>query len=112
MNARLLMLFAASFGLFAADEQHLALALKAQTDFERVTLSPSPQLPDTNTCIQTEAAMLTIATPEELPLIHFRKGYCTRAAAAMTREAAAFERAAAEFDKATETWAARNLFFA
>ena len=63
MNVRLLTLFTAT-ALFAADEQRLALALRAQTDFERVALSPSPQLKDTNLCIHSHAAMIPLAMPE------------------------------------------------
>src|SRR3954470_15953100 len=65
MNVRLLTIFAAT-ALFAADDEpRLALALKAQTDFERVFLSPMPSLHDTNACIQTQASMTPVGTPEE-----------------------------------------------
>ena len=52
----------------------LALELKAQTDFERVFLTPVPQLRDTNTCIQTQASMVPMASPEDLPLSPFPQG--------------------------------------
>ena len=70
MKVRLFTLLAAT-SLFAADEPRLALELKAQTDFERVFLSPAPTLHDTNTCIQTQASMLPIATPEEVAAVPF-----------------------------------------
>src|SRR5437762_3291385 len=99
MNVRLLTLLAAT-SLFAADEERLALTLKAQTDFERVFLSSAPSLHDTNICIQTQASVLTVASPEELPFFHFRKGYCTIAAATITRDPGEFLQASAEFDRA------------
>src|SRR3954453_16632267 len=111
MNVRLLTILAASF-LFAQGEPRLALALKAQTDFERVFLAPTPVLHDTNACIQTQASMVPIGTPEELPLFHFRKGYCTLAAATITHESGEFLQAASEFDRAVESWAGRNPPFA
>src|SRR5437870_2038385 len=88
--------------LFAADEQRLALALKAQTEFGRVEAASAPQLRDTMTCVQTQAAMLSVSTPEELPLVHYRLGYCRLAGAAITRSAAEFKEAAGELDKAVE----------
>lgn len=111
MNVGLLTILAAT-SLFAEDEARLALSLKAQTDFERVFLAPAPTLRDTNACIQTQASMTPIGSPEELPLFHFRKGYCTIAAAAITGESGEFLQAAGEFDKAIEAWAGRNAFFA
>jgi tetratricopeptide (TPR) repeat protein len=111
MNVGLLTILAAT-SLFAADEERLALALKAQTDFERVFLSPAATLHDTNICIQTQASVLPVATPEELPLFHFRKGYCTLAAATITHESGEFLQAASEFDRAVESWAGRNAAFA
>jgi tetratricopeptide (TPR) repeat protein len=90
--------------LFAADEQQLALALKAQIDFDRVELAAVPQLKDTSACVLSQAAVLPVTAIPELPLIHFRKGYCTLTAAALTRNAAQFTEAAAEFEKGIEGW--------
>jgi tetratricopeptide (TPR) repeat protein len=111
MNVRLLTLL---FGtaLFAADEQRLALVLRAQTDFERVVLSPAPQLHNTNICIQTQAAMIPVATAEEAPVFQFRKGYCTLAASTITKEPNGFIQAAFAFEQAIAAWPARNAFFA
>ena len=81
--------------------------LKAQSDFDRVQLAPTPSLRDTSACVQTQAALLTVALPEDLPLVHFRKGYCTLAGAALRHDKADFHAAAAEFDKAIETWPGR-----
>jgi len=111
MNVRLFTMLAAT-SLFGADEARLALELKAQTDFDRVFLSPAPLLHDTNACIQTQASILPVASPDELPRYHFRKGYCTLAVATATKESSDFLQAAAEFDKAIETWPGRNAAFA
>jgi tetratricopeptide (TPR) repeat protein len=111
MNVRVLTLIVGLSGsvLFAADDQRLALVLRAHTDFERVVLAPAPQLRDTNVCIQTQAAMIPLATAEEAPVYQFRKGYCMLAAATLTRDANAYLQAAAAFDQASAAWPARNL---
>lgn len=106
MRVWVLTVFAAAT-LFAADEQRLALTIKAQTDFDRVERAATPELRDTIACIQTQASMLPVATPEEAPLVHYRKGLCTLAGAAITRNAPQFTDAAGEFDKAIEAWPAR-----
>jgi tetratricopeptide (TPR) repeat protein len=111
MDVRVLTFLTAS-ALFAADEQRAALALRAQTDYERVFLTGAPQLRDTNACVQSVAAMLPVATPEELPLYQFQKGWCTLAGATITHEAASFQQAAADFDQAAASWPARNTFAA
>jgi hypothetical protein len=95
--------------LFAADEQQLALATRAQTDFDRAALAATPQLPDAERCIQSQAALLSVARPSELSLVHYRKGFCTLAAATVTNAPAEFTDAAGEFDKAIEVWPDRSL---
>jgi tetratricopeptide (TPR) repeat protein len=110
MNVRLITFLTAS-ALFAADEERLALVLKAQTDFQRVVLSPAPQLHDTNLCIQTLASVIPIATPEEAPVFQFRKGYCTLVESTITKEANGYLQAAWAFDQAIAAWPARNLSF-
>src|SRR5438445_12293181 len=72
------------YGLAAADPQQLAVALKAQSDFDKVELTPIPQLKDTGVYVQSQAAILSVSPPEELALVHFRKGFCTLAGAAVT----------------------------
>ena len=91
----------------AADEQRLALVQKAQADFDRVQLSSAPQLTDAYQCVQTQAAMLAIATPEELPVVEYRKGYCTLVRATINHVSTDFSQAAADFDKAVEAWPGR-----
>jgi tetratricopeptide (TPR) repeat protein len=108
MNVPLITFLTAS-ALFAADEERLALVLKAQTDFQRVVLSPAPQLHDTNLCIQTMASVIPIATAEEAPVFQFQKGYCTLAESTITKETNGYVQAAWAFDQAIASWPARNL---
>jgi tetratricopeptide (TPR) repeat protein len=102
-----LILACTAAAMSAADEQRLALTLQAQSQFERVERSAPPDLGDSIACTQTQAALLPVALPEELALVHYRKGVCMLAAAAITHNAAEFTDAAAEFDKAIEAWPAR-----
>ena len=111
MNVGILTLLTATV-LCAADEERLALVLRAQTDFERVVLSPAASLHDTNVCVQTQASVIPIATPEEAPVFQFRKGYCALAASLVTKEPNGYLQAAWAFDQAIAAWPARNLFFA
>jgi tetratricopeptide (TPR) repeat protein len=90
--------------LSAADDPQLALILKAQTDFDRVDLSPAPQLPQSSACIQSEAALVPIAPKPDLPMVHFRKGWCTLASATFTNNPALYADAASEFQKGIEAW--------
>jgi tetratricopeptide (TPR) repeat protein len=103
---------AANLTLRAADDVQLALSLRAQSDFDRVALAAAPPLRDATACIQSEAAIIPVATPEELPIVHFRKGYCTLASAGITRDPAAWRDAADEFDRVREAWPARAAVLA
>jgi tetratricopeptide (TPR) repeat protein len=96
MRLWLLTLLAASL-LPAADEQQLALELRAQSDFDRVQLAVAPSLAETGLCIQSQAALLAVAPIAEQPLVHYRKGYCSLVGND-------FAAAAQEFDKATDAW--------
>jgi hypothetical protein len=109
MNVALITLLSAT-ALFAADEARLALVLRAQTDFGRVISAPTPTLHDTNICIQTQAALIPVATAEEAPIFQFRKGYCTLAASIITREPNGFLQAAFAFEQAIAAWPARSVF--
>jgi tetratricopeptide (TPR) repeat protein len=106
MKAWMLTLLGTS-ALMAADQEQLARAWKAQADFDRVTLSAVPPLHDTTVCVQTQASLIPVATRDELPLVHYRKGYCTLASATITHDSVGFTDAAAEFNKAIESWQAR-----
>src|SRR5882672_1835688 len=108
MTVRILAFLWAS-ALFGADEFQLAVALKAQSDFDRVALPALPQLRDTIACIQSQAAFLPVASPQELPLVHYRKGYCALAEAAISHNTAEFKEAASDFDAAIATWAGRYV---
>ena len=92
---------------FAADEQRLALVAKAQTSFDRVAAAAAPDLRDAIACVQTQAALLSVAFPEEASEAHFRKGYCLLTSATVTQSRGEFTEASAEFDKAIESWPAR-----
>ena len=103
MRLWLLIPFAASLAL-AADQQQLALELRAQADFERVQSAVVPTLADATRCVQSEAAVLAVAPPSEQLLHQYRKGYC----ALVGGDLAA---ALANFDKAIASWpppAAKN----
>jgi tetratricopeptide (TPR) repeat protein len=90
--------------LAAADDPQLALILKAQTDFDRVDLSPAPQLPQSSACVQSQAALVPIAPKPDLPMVHFRKGWCTLASATFTNNPSLYTDAAAEFQKGIDAW--------
>jgi hypothetical protein len=92
----------------SASEERLVLAERARADFERLASAPSPQLRDTSVCIQSQAAMLAVATLEEAPLLWFRKGYCTLTAATITRETNGYLQAASTFEQAIAAWQSRN----
>ena len=90
--------------LFAADDQQLALVLKAQTDFDRVELSATPQLREAGACVQSQAGLVPVTAPEELALVHYRKGYCMLVAASNSNDQRGYLAAAAEFDQAVDSW--------
>ncbi len=106
---RWVFLFAAIGLLQAADEPKLAVSLKAESDFNRVVSAPEPPLHDTIACIQSEASLIAVAGPDELPQVHYRKGYCTLAGATITHNAAEYSQAAEEFEKAIAAWPAKVL---
>jgi tetratricopeptide (TPR) repeat protein len=85
--------------LFASDQPHLTLLRDAQAAFDRVTRAESPSLTDASACVQSQAVMLSVALPAEEPELHYRKGYCQLAVAAVTRAPSTFTDAAAELDR-------------
>jgi tetratricopeptide (TPR) repeat protein len=93
--------------LHARDDEKLALSLKAQTDFDRVSLAASPPLADTATCAQSQAAILSVSAPEDQSLLHYRKGYCLLAGASITRSRQDYTAAAVELDQAVQAWPLR-----
>ena len=102
-----LLLFAAASTAAAGDLRD-SLALRAQAEFDRVTLAPSPRLDDAAACVQSQAAALAAAAPGDAALIHFRKGYCLLAGALISGPAKEFENAAAEFDAVFDWWPTRS----
>ena len=93
--------------LIASDDRQLAVALKAQSDFDRVELVARPRIADSEACVQSQAAALAVSLPEERSLLYFRKGYCAFAGAVATQDLRQFQAAVAELDKAIEAWPAR-----
>jgi tetratricopeptide (TPR) repeat protein len=99
------------WALFGADERRLALVADAQRAFDRVDLSPSPQLADASACVQMQAAALAVALPAGEASLYYRKGYCELAVAAVTRAPSRFAEAASELDRsgaAMLAWIARQ----
>ncbi|PWU12124.1 MAG: hypothetical protein C5B51_01205 [Terriglobia bacterium] len=109
MRLQIALFLVAIFPLAAADEQQLALTIRAQSDFDRVEASTAPQIQDTARCIQSQAALLAVAAKPETALVHFRKGYCTLAEATITGNARDYSEAAGEFDRAIEAWPDRTV---
>jgi len=99
-----------SAALFAKDDQRLALLRQAQDSFDRVEKAASAELSGASACVQAQAAVMPVALPAELELLHFHKGFCQLAVAAITRNAGGFAEAAAELDQGnarTLAWLAR-----
>src|SRR3954467_11138904 len=93
--------------LLADDPPQLAVAIKAQSDFDRVAMTPIPRLADTGACLQSQAALLPVSLPEEMALVYYRKAYCTLAQATIKNSNRDFLAAAADFDRSIEAWPAR-----
>jgi tetratricopeptide (TPR) repeat protein len=93
------------------DKEHLAMLANAQAAFDRIEHISSPPLTDASSCVQTQAAMLSVALPGEESELHYRKGFCQLAVAAVTRDRQAFTDAATELDRAGASmlaWVARR----
>jgi len=94
--------------------QWMELAARAEADYQRVALAVSPGLVEASACQQSQAALVSIAPPGQLPLIHYRKGYCTLVVAALGSQASpgnelqGWNDAASEFNQAIETWPAAH----
>ena len=106
MKACALALLATSL-LVASDDRQLAIALKGQSDFDRVELVARPRISDAEACVQSQAAALAVSLPEERSLLYFRKGYCAFAGAVAMHDVRQFQAAVTELDKAIEAWPAR-----
>jgi tetratricopeptide (TPR) repeat protein len=97
----LIVLLLAASTVFADDQ---AVLSRARTDFDRIRTTATPSLGDVLACVQAEAAALPVAPAEDVPLMHYRKGYCTLIEGALRRDAAEEHRAAGEFENAVKTW--------
>jgi tetratricopeptide (TPR) repeat protein len=106
MKACALALLATST-LLASDNGTLALALKAQSDFERVASEWRPRIPDAEVCVQSQVAALAVSLPEERSQLYYRNGYCAFASAEVTGNAREFLAAVESFDKAVAAWPER-----
>ena len=104
---RLLCVIFTALSAYGVDEAILRLELRAKSDFDRVELAPAPRLADAATCVQSQASVLAVAAPGDLPVIHYRKGYCALAGAVITGRREEFGGAAREFDAAIQTWSGR-----
>ena len=62
-------------------------------------LAPRPRIPDTEACMQSQAAALSVSPPEERSLLFYRKGYCAFAGGAATNDPRRFLAAAAASNK-------------
>jgi tetratricopeptide (TPR) repeat protein len=107
MKACALALLATST-LLASDHRPLALALSAQSDFDRVASASRPRIPDAEACMQSQAAALAVSPPEERSLLYYRNGHCAFAGAAITGDPRQFLAAVENFEKAIEAWPARS----
>ena len=111
MSARALAFLLASslltWPLVAASERSLNPAERSRSDFDRIAFRMAPSLADASSCIQTQASLVPLGSPEDLPLLIFHKAYCELAAASVTRDPAGFRAAAADFDRARDAWPGR-----
>ena len=103
----LLLLLLTTVNALAVDDNALALALRSQSDFDRVELSAAPTLPETLACVQSQAMVLPVTRPAELSLIYYRKGYCELMEGTITKKQGDYREAARDFGKAQETWGDR-----
>ncbi len=84
----------------SADDRKLPLEMAARADFERVVTESAPNLASSTTCLESQAMLLSVATPEETPIIVFQKAYCALARAIVTNDRPALSHAAESFDDA------------
>src|SRR5579862_3900777 len=87
-----------------ATDETIALALRAQSDFDRVELAAVPSLPQTLACVQSQAMVLPVTRPAELSMVYYRKAYCELAAATISRKPQDYRGAARDFEKGAEAW--------
>lgn len=93
--------------LLAADAQQVALVWKAQLDFDKVMLAPVPPLTDSGACVQSQAAVLAVSAPSDAAQLHFRRGFCRLAEAALMQRPDEYQAAARDFERAAAAWPQR-----
>jgi tetratricopeptide (TPR) repeat protein len=98
----------ASSLVLAADVRQLALALKSESDFDRVDLAAKPPIPDAEACIQSQAASLSVSLPEDRAQLFYRKAYCELAEATATNDKHHADAAVADFERAIDVWPLRT----
>src|SRR5690242_11704306 len=103
------LLLATATALYGVDEGRLLLMTQAESAFNRIEGSGTPQLRDATLCVQAQAALVPVTGPEDLSVVHFRKGYCRMAGATISRDPVEFTAAAGEFQRAIEAWAGRPV---
>ena len=96
-------------GAWGADQTVLTLTIRAQTDFDRVEGEAFPNVEDTTRCAQSQAQLLPLVRPAEVPLVRFRKGYCEILDARFSGNRGEYRQAAQDFAQAMAAWPAQGL---
>ncbi|HWQ57210.1 MAG TPA: hypothetical protein VN442_26225 [Bryobacteraceae bacterium] len=81
----------------AVDDAALSMLIRAQTDFDRVGASALPDVRDTTRCTQSQAVVLPMTRPADLPVVRFRKGWCELLGATLVDSQAGYRQAAQDF---------------
>lgn len=77
---------------------------RARLDFEKVDSEPIPNVVDTTSCAQSNAAAIAVARPEDRYVFYYRKGYCELFAAVVTGSSESFQAAAKDFTETIANW--------
>jgi tetratricopeptide (TPR) repeat protein len=77
---------------------------KARADFEKVDSEAIPTIPSTLACVQSNAAAMPVVRPDELHLVHYRKGYCELFGALPSGDSEGFQAAARDFAETIANW--------
>lgn len=80
------------------------MAVKAELDFDKVDAAPVPKLADLMGCVQSNAAAVASARPDERYLYQYRKGYCELFAATINGASDGFRAAVTDFTEAIAVW--------
>src|SRR5438067_4058192 len=77
---------------------------RAKLDFDKVDAAPIPNIVSTQACVQSSAAALVVARPDERYLVYYWKGYCELFRALIDGASDSFQDAAKDFTEAIATW--------